>query len=98
MFSQKSPPRSAPPPGYGQPPAPPFSRGVSGSPLMPQTVWSSGLCDCCLDIPNCKSCIQIIKSSYVYVRTCFNHKKLLPLLKHRLLNILVPLHYFWTNS
>lgn len=54
MYSQTSAPPSAPPPGYGQPPSPPpYATGVSGSSLIPQTSWSSGLCDCCIDIPNC---------------------------------------------
>ncbi|XP_076921948.1 protein PLANT CADMIUM RESISTANCE 2-like [Bidens hawaiensis] len=48
MYPQKSPP----PPGYGQAPLPPYATDVP-SPRVPQTSWSSGLCDCCLDIPNC---------------------------------------------
>lgn len=57
MYSQKSPPPTVPPTGYVQPqPVPPYATGdggVSASPSMPLTSWSSGLCDCCVDIPNC---------------------------------------------
>ncbi|KAL7589304.1 hypothetical protein Lser_V15G37259 [Lactuca serriola] len=54
MYSQKSTPSSVPPPIYGQPPpGPPYVAGVSASSLVSQTSWSSGLCDCCLDVPNC---------------------------------------------
>ncbi|GJT04589.1 plant cadmium resistance 2-like protein [Tanacetum coccineum] len=56
MYPQKSPLPTVPPPGHIQPqPVPPYAtgnRGVSASPLTPQTSWSSGLCDCCVDIPN----------------------------------------------
>ncbi|KAI3516649.1 hypothetical protein L1887_15572 [Cichorium endivia] len=47
MYSHKPPHLSAPLPGYGQSP---YATTVSAS---PQTTWSSGLCDCCVDIPNC---------------------------------------------
>ncbi|KAJ0725013.1 putative PLAC8 motif-containing protein [Helianthus annuus] len=50
MFPQKSPPPPATPPGYGQPPLQRYASDIS-SPRI--TSWSSGLCDCCRDIPNC---------------------------------------------
>ncbi|KAI3516647.1 hypothetical protein L1887_15570 [Cichorium endivia] len=53
MYSQKSAPPLAPQAEYGQPPPPPYAATVAASPLESQTSWSSGLCDCCLDIPNC---------------------------------------------
>ncbi|XP_024991469.1 protein PLANT CADMIUM RESISTANCE 2-like [Cynara cardunculus var. scolymus] len=54
MYPHKSPSPSAPPPGYAQPSRPPpNATDVSASPLFSQTSWSTGLCDCCIDIPNC---------------------------------------------
>nr|XP_043613833.1 protein PLANT CADMIUM RESISTANCE 11-like [Erigeron canadensis] len=55
MFTQKSPPPAAAPPpaGYDHQPPPPDTSGISVSPLMSSRPWSSGLCDCCLDIPTC---------------------------------------------
>ncbi|KAJ0492407.1 putative PLAC8 motif-containing protein [Helianthus annuus] len=50
MFPQKSPPPPATPPGYGQPPLQRYASDIS-SPRI--TSWSSGLCDCCRDIPTC---------------------------------------------
>ncbi|KAM0015056.1 putative PLAC8 motif-containing protein [Helianthus debilis subsp. tardiflorus] len=63
-YPSKSPPPSAPPQSYDQPPpsrppplqVPQYATGIPAHFVAPQPVkvkWSSSLCACCSDVPNC---------------------------------------------
>ncbi|KAJ0763621.1 putative PLAC8 motif-containing protein [Helianthus annuus] len=63
-YPSKSPPPSAPPQPYDQPPpsrppplqVPQYATGIPAHFVAPQPVkvkWSSSLCACCSDVPNC---------------------------------------------
>ncbi|GKD06943.1 plant cadmium resistance 3-like protein [Tanacetum coccineum] len=59
--SQASPRPSAPPQAYNQPPppplvVPPYATGIPAQYVSPRPInvkWSSSLCACCSDVPNC---------------------------------------------
>lgn len=81
---------------------------VTGIPINPQNPpqnytqpprnvpWSTGLCDCCSDVPNCKLFLSIkpliCLSSLFLFSTYF-----ISLNFYRLPHMLVSLHHFWTN-
>ncbi|KVI05433.1 Uncharacterized protein family Cys-rich, partial [Cynara cardunculus var. scolymus] len=55
-YSPKPPPPEAPPQSYHHQPPPPHATGVPAQYVAPHSVhgnWSSSLCACCSDVPNC---------------------------------------------